>query len=75
MRVLDELTRYMYDMDNEIITCNSTKSKDIKDIEKAIDKLKVQEKRLVDLYLTSNLNVEAINHKNELIKKRNRKIN
>ena len=69
MRVLDELTRYMYDMDNEIITCNSTKSKDIKDIEKAIDKLKVQEKRLVDLYLTSNLNVEAINHKNEMIKK------
>ena len=32
-------------MDNEIITCNSTKSKDIKDIEKAIDKLKTQEKR------------------------------
>jgi len=69
MRVLDELTRYMYDIDNEIITCNSTKSKDIKDIEKAIDKLKIQEKRLVDLYLTSNLNVEAINHKNEMIKK------
>ncbi|MCI8346576.1 MAG: recombinase family protein [Bacilli bacterium] len=42
--------------------------KDIKDIEKAIKKLKLQEKKLVDLYLTSNLNVDVINHKNEVIK-------
>ena len=34
-RVLNELTRYMYDMDNEIIVCNSSKTKDIKDIEKS----------------------------------------
>ena len=38
----------MLSMDNEIITCNSTKSDDVKDIEKAIEKLKLQEKRLVD---------------------------
>ena len=56
-------------MDNEIITCNSTKSDDVKDIEKAIEKLKLQEKRLVDLYLSSNLDVETINHKNDVIKK------
>ncbi|WP_143357607.1 hypothetical protein [Erysipelatoclostridium sp. An15] len=56
-------------MDNEIITCNSTKSNDVKEIEKAIEKLKVQEKRLVDLYLSSTLDVETINHKNEVIKK------
>ncbi len=68
-RVLNELTRYMYDMDNEIIVCNSTKTKDIKDIEKAIDKLKMQEKKLVDLYLDSTLNVETINNKNDSIKK------
>ena len=68
-RVLNELTRYMYDMDNEIIVCNSTKSKDIESIDKAIEKLKLQEKRLVDLYLSSTLNVETINHKNEAIKK------
>lgn len=43
-RVLNELTRYMYDMDSEIIVCNSTKTKDIKDIDKAIEKLKTQEK-------------------------------
>lgn len=41
VRVLNELTRYMYDMDNEIIVCNSTKTKDIKDIEKSIEKLKM----------------------------------
>ncbi len=68
-RVLNELTRYMYDMDNEIIVCNSTKTKDIKDIEKAIEKLKMQEKKLVDLYLSSTLNVETINNKNDIIKK------
>ena len=68
-RILNELTRYMYDMDNEIIVCNSTKTKDIKDIEKAIKKLKMQEKKLVDLYLSSTLNVETINQKNDVIKK------
>ena len=68
-KVLNELTRYMYDMDNEIIVCNSTKTKDIKDIEKAIEKLKMQEKKLVDLYLSSTLNVETINNKNDAIKK------
>ena len=31
----------MYDMDNKIIVCNSTKTKDIKDIEKSIEKLKM----------------------------------
>jgi len=69
VRILNELTRYMYDNDNEILTSNSKKSKEIKDIEKAIDKLKVQEKRLVDLYLSSSVNVETINQKNENIKK------
>ncbi len=68
-RVLNELTRYMYEMNSEIIICNSIKTKDIKDIEKAIEKLKMQEKKLVDLYLSSSLNVETINHKNDVIKK------
>ena len=74
-RVLNELTRYMYDMNNEIIVSNSTKSNDIKDIEKAIEKLKLQEKKLVDLYLSSSLNVEVINHKNEVIKGEIEKLN
>ena len=65
----------MLAMDNEIITCNSTKSNDVKEIEKAIEKLKLQEKRLVDLYLSSNLDVETINHKNDVIKKEIDKLN
>ena len=68
-QVLEELTLFMLSMDNEIITCNSTKSDDVKDIEKAIEKLKLQEKRLVDLYLSSTLDVETINHNNAVIKK------
>ena len=68
-RVLEELTIFMMGMNNEIITCNSTKSNDVKEIEKAIDKLKIQEKKLVDLYLSSTLDVETINHKNDVIKK------
>lgn len=65
----------MYEQKNEIIVCNSNRSKELKDIDKAIDKLKLQEKKLVDLYLTSNLNVDAINHKNEMIKKEIQKLN
>ena len=68
-RFLDELTRYIYDMNNEIMTCSLTKNKDIENIEKAINKLKSQEKRLVDLYLSSSINVDAINQKNDMIKK------
>lgn len=74
-RILNELTRYMYESKNEIIVCNSNRSKELKEIDKAIDKLKLQEKKLVDLYLTSNLNVDAINHKNEMIKKEIQKLN
>ena len=74
-RILEELTIFMLSMDNEIITCNSTKSNDVKEIEKAIEKLKLQEKRLVDLYLSSNLDVETINHKNDVIKKEIDKLN
>ena len=74
-RILEELTIFMLSMDNEIITCNSTKSNDLKEIEKAIEKLKLQEKRLVDLYLNSNLDVETINYKNDVIKKEIDKLN
>ena len=65
----------MYDTDNEIIVCNSTKTKEIKDIDNAIERLKQQEKKLVDLYLSSTLDVETINHKNDVIKKEIDKLN
>ena len=68
-RILNELTRYMYGMIYEVIVSNFAKTKDIKEIDKAIEKLKLQEKRLVDLYLNSSLNVEIINNKNNSIKK------
>lgn len=68
-RILDELTRYMYEHKSELITSNTSKSKEINDIEKALIKLKNKEKKLVDLYISSNLNVDAINTKNEMIKK------
>ena len=74
-QVLEELTLFMLYMDNGIITCNSTKSDNVKDIEKAIEKLKLQEKKLVDLYLSSNLDIETINHKNDVIKKEIDKLN
>lgn len=74
-QILKELTIFILSMDNEIITCNSTKSNDVKEIEKAIEKLKLQEKRLVDLYLSSNLDVETINYKNDVIKKEIDKLN
>ena len=68
-RMLDELVRYIYDTDNEIIVANTNRTKELKDLDKAIDKLKLQEKRLVDLYINSTLDVETINTKNNVIKK------
>lgn len=59
----------MYEMTYEIAVSNSTKTKDIQEIDKAIQKLKLQENKLVDLYLNSSLNVETINNKNDNIKK------
>lgn len=69
IRVLDELTRYMIQNKYEIMVSNTSSNKEIDKIDKAICKLEVQEKKLVDLYLESNINVEAINKKNEKIKK------
>ena len=43
-------------------------NKDFENIEKAIQKLKQQEEKLVELYLSSRLDVETINRKNEMIK-------
>lgn len=59
----------MHEMRFEIIISNSAKTKDIQEIDKAIQKLKLQENKLVDLYLNSSLNVETINNKNDSIKK------
>lgn len=59
----------MYDHNNELIVSNYSKSKEINDIEKALIKLKNQEKKLVDLYISSNLNIDTINAKNDMIKK------
>ena len=38
-RVLEELTIFMMGTNNEIIACNSTKSNDVKEIEKAIEEI------------------------------------
>lgn len=43
-------------MTYEIAVSNSSKTKDIQEIDKAIEKLKLQENKLVDLYLNSSLN-------------------
>lgn len=59
----------MYEMTFEIVVSNSIKTKDIQEIDKAIQKLQLQEKRLVDLYLNSSLNIETINNKSDGIKK------
>ena len=68
-RVLNELTRYMYDNSNEILTSSSKKPDELKEIDKAIDKLQLNQKKLIDLYLGSTVNVEMINQKNDSIKK------
>ena len=56
-----------------VIVSNLSKINDLKDIGKAVEKLKVQEKRLVDLYLSSTLDVDTINNKKEIEKLNDKK--
>ena len=69
LKILNELTIYMLNNPENIIAPKNDKSKEFEQIEKSLKKLKEQEKKLVDLYLSSNINVESINNKNESIKK------
>ena len=68
-RILNELVRYMYDNDSGILVPNTNKTSELEDIDKAIEKLKLQEKKLINLYLNSSFDLETINAKNEKVKK------
>ena len=74
-RILNELTRYMYQNEYEIMISTKTNSKELKDIDKAIEKLKKDETKLLDLYISSNIDVEIINNKNNMLKKELEKLN
>ena len=60
---------YISNHQGVMITVDSNEdfSLNIENIEKAIQKLKQQEEKLVELYLSSSLDVETINRKNEMI--------
>ena len=67
-KLLNELIIYMTENPENIIKPKIDTNKDFENIEKAIQKLKHQEEKLVELYLSSSLDVETINRKNEMIK-------
>ena len=67
-KLLNELIIYMIENPENIIKPKVDINKDFENIEKAINKLKTQEEKLVELYLSSSLDVETINKKNEIIK-------
>ena len=50
-QILEELTIFILSMDNEIITCNSTKSNDVKDIDGIISRPYVDENKLKDILI------------------------
>ena len=65
----------MLSSNNEIITSSSSKTDDLKKIDKAIEKLKIQEKRLVDLYFDNKLGLKIIKQKNDTFKNELSKLN
>lgn len=68
IKMLNELMVYSI-MNDKIITIPTQDNKEeLVRIEKAIDNLSKQEKKLIELYISSDLNVEAINEKNKMIK-------
>lgn len=68
IKMLNELMVYSI-MNDKIITIPTQDNKEeLSRVEKAIDSLSKQEKKLIELYISSDLNVEAINEKNKMIK-------
>jgi site-specific DNA recombinase len=68
IKMLNELMIYSI-MNDKIITIPTQDNKvELVKIQKAIDGLSKQEKKLIELYISSDLNVEAINEKNRMIK-------
>lgn len=66
--MLNELMIYSIVNDHIITIPNIDNGEEINKISKAIEKLKVQEKKLVELYVNSDLDVEVINNKNKMVK-------
>lgn len=66
--MLNELMIYSIVNDHIITIPNIDNEDEINKISKAIEKLKVQEKKLVELYVNSDLDVEVINSKNKMVK-------
>lgn len=68
IKMLNELMVYSI-MNDKIITIPTQDNKEeLLRVEKAINNLFKQEKKLIELYISSDLNVEAINEKNKMIK-------
>ena len=68
VRMLNSLAIDMMMNEHCVAVPHSDKDEEIAKVQKAINQLESQEKRLVDLYVNSNLNVESINQKNEVIR-------
>ena len=66
--MLNELMIYSIVNDHIITIPNIDNEAEMIKISKAIEKLKVQEKKLVELYVNSDLDVEVINSKNKMVK-------
>lgn len=68
IKMLNELMVYSI-MNDKIITIPTQDNKEeLVRVSKAIENLSKQEKKLIELYLNSDLNVEVINEKNKMIK-------
>lgn len=67
MKLLNEITIDYKQNKYSSVFNYQEKSNELDSINKALDKLKKDEQRLLDLYLESSINVEIINKKNEMI--------
>lgn len=68
IRVLKELTMISIEEKGSLFKPSFSNEDEVNKIEVAIKKLEKQEKRLMDLYMNSNINVEMINDQNNAIK-------
>lgn len=67
MKLLNAITTDYKQDKHSLVFAYQEKNTELASINKALDKLKKDEQRLLDLYLESSINIEIINKKNEMI--------
>lgn len=68
VRMLNKLANYVFVNDFTVVASHNVENEEIKKLDKAISQVEQKQKRLVELYVNSSIDVQAINQMDESVK-------